>query len=239
MRAKILVLGLVCLFFISGCKKQLPTSPNLSELLGLPVIDYFTANYQHTGIWIDGRVYSYYILSWSVTDARVVSIDQGIGEVSATDTEGVEIRMATTYTLTAENDKGQKTASCEAVFREDQIGVSLTEFEITTIPEMPIFTYYPDSDTSKSTFTIVITETGGEVGGAFDGEIRSFIYQQPGCWTLHLLEWRTIEALGTVMYDVDLEVKCRTGTVQVYIDGIDESGRRINKLVDISFIWAN
>lgn len=39
------------------------------------------------------------------------------------------------------------------------------------------------------------------------------------------LEWRTIEALGTVIYDVNLEVKCRDNLIQVYVNGIDNNGR--------------
>ena len=33
--------------------------------------------------------------------------------------------------------------------------------EITIIPEVPIFTYHADSDTSQTTFTLVLTETNG------------------------------------------------------------------------------
>lgn len=222
-----------------GCKKKLPTSPDI-PILGLPVIDYFTEDWQ--GSVTQGDSWSsMHILSWSVTNARIVSIDQGIGEVSIVGIEHVTIRMTTTYTLTAENDKGQKTASCVAVPKESNgYPTSLIELEITTIPEHPIFTYYPDSDTSKSTFTIAITETAGEVGGGFNGEIRSFVDTVPySCWDMSPLEWRTIEALGTVMYDVDLEVRCRDNLVQVYVDGLDNNGRGYQLLQFISVIWVN
>lgn len=183
------------------------------------------------------------MLSWKVTNAEKVTIycepntsSCDFGEVPAIDTREVSPGETTIYTLTAYYMDSSETASVTVVVDQQ---VSLTEFEINTIPETVVFTYYPDSDTSKSTFTIVITETAGEVGGAFDGEIRSFIYQHPGCWSLHLLEWRTIEALGTVLYDCDIELECRDTVVQVYIDGKDNAGRRIEKLIDISVIWAN
>lgn len=241
MRTKILILGLIFLVLIA-CKKGIenPYSPELPDPTGLPVIEYFTENWQ--GSVTQGDSWSsMHILSWSVTNARIVSIDQGIGEVPLVGMEHVTIRMTTTYTLTAENDKGQKTASCTAVPKEsDGYPASLLEVDITTIPELPVFTYYPDSDTSKLIFTIVITETNGEVGGSFDGEIRSMVDTVPyTCFDVHPLEWRTIEALGTVTYDCNIEVKCKPDIVQVYIDGIDTMGRGFQKLVNLSFIWVN
>ena len=221
MRTKILTLGLICLclFSCEGIK-----NPHSTDPLGLPTVNHFMVTH------LQGDCFT---LSWSTQDAETVEIDQGIGEVPVTGTMEVQIFEPTTYTLTANNERGTRTASCEGV------PTSLMEVEITTIPETVIFTYYPNSDTSKSAFTLIITETNGEIGGGFNGEIRSFIYQQTGCWSLHLLEWRTIKAHGTVMYDVDVIVKCRDTVVQAYIDGTDEAGREIQKLVDLSITWTN
>jgi hypothetical protein len=51
-------------------------------------------------------------LSWSVKDATSISIDQGIGTVSATGTKPVTPQDTTTYKLTATNDDGSRTATC-------------------------------------------------------------------------------------------------------------------------------
>lgn len=229
MKTKILTLGLFCLFIFAYCNS--PADPEIEKTLnpgnpGLPVIASFTATHLQS---------NHFTLSWSTENATTVKIDQGIGEVPAIGTMEVQILEPTTYTLTASNAMGTSTASCPV----EGIPASLMEVEITTIPETVIFTYYPDSDISKATFTVIITETNGEVGGSFSGEIRSFVYGRFGCWTLHLLDWRTIEPLGSVSYDCDIEVLCRTEKVQVCIDGLDTMGREIQKLVDIYFIWAN
>jgi len=49
-------------------------------------------------------------LSWSVTDAISVTINQGIGSVASTGTTSVSPAMTTTYTLTATNTAGSVTA---------------------------------------------------------------------------------------------------------------------------------
>lgn len=119
--------------------------------------------------------------------------------------------------------------------------VSLAEFELTIVPEQPVFTYYPDSDTSKATFTLVITETGGEVGAGFDSKVISFINSSEidSCYSKHLLEWRTIEASGSVSHEWVLEVPCRPKYVQTNIVGTDNNGISFSEGWDIPFIWAN
>lgn len=109
MRVKILVLGLICFVIFAYCNS--PADPEIEEVLKLPSIDYFTARHNHS-IAQDGRWNSYFTLSWSVINAMSVSIDQGIGEVSAEGTIGVQISERTAYTLTATNKNGKKTASC-------------------------------------------------------------------------------------------------------------------------------
>jgi len=103
MRTKILVLSLVCLFLISGCKKKLPTSPDLSPL---PVIHYF----ESSG---GGEVAT---LSWKVTNSFRVEIDNGIGEVLGQGIRNVSLTKTTTYVLTATNADGQVQASCTAFY---------------------------------------------------------------------------------------------------------------------------
>lgn len=99
MRIKILVLSLVCLFFISGCEKNLPTSPDIPELL-LPTIVYFRADPRE----IDPGKSSG--LSWSVTGATKVEINQGIGIVEAQGSVEVTPSTSGHYILTATNEQG-------------------------------------------------------------------------------------------------------------------------------------
>ena len=52
-------------------------------------------------------------LSWAVTNATTVSIDQWIGTVAATGTQAVTPLVTTTYTLTATNADGTTTGTAE------------------------------------------------------------------------------------------------------------------------------
>ena len=90
---------------ISGCKKKLPTSPDIPTEV-LPTITSFTAN--PTSIARGGTS----VLSWSTTNATSISINQGVGNVSATGTVEVSPEETTAYTLTATNSDGSKTQSC-------------------------------------------------------------------------------------------------------------------------------
>ena len=109
MRNKILIMGLICLC-LCFCEKGIenPYSTNI-ELL--PTIDYFTAKHNRS-VALDGQWNSYFTLSWSVINATIVSIDQGIGEVLVKGTIGVQVSERTAYTLTATNKNGKKTAFC-------------------------------------------------------------------------------------------------------------------------------
>jgi len=116
---------------IPGCKKKLPTTPDIPTVV-LPTIAYFTAN----PILIMQSTQS--TLSWSTTNATSISIDQGIGNVAATDKTTVSPGETTTYMLTAKNSDGQKTASCTVEIME------FMELTISIIPESPIFLYDPE-----------------------------------------------------------------------------------------------
>lgn len=222
MRTKILILGLILLAIVS-CEDI--KNPHSTNPLGLPTVNYFTITH------LQG---DYFTLSWSTQDATTVEIDQGIGEVPVIGTMEVQIFEPTTYTLTANNERGTRTASCEGV------PSTLIEIKITITPEPVVLIYYPDSNTSKTTFTIVLTETIGEVGASFNGEIRSWGGGPPYLCAIFLpLDWRTLEASGTVTYDCDIEVLCRPTEFQAYIVGIDTMGREVQMLWDIPFVFAN
>jgi len=105
---KKLLLCFLCLSLflsVSTCKKKTPTQPDVPELI-LPVIEHFTAS---PGSITPGGSST---LSWSTKNATNVTINQGVGTVSATGTTDVSPLETTTYTLTATNSDGKKTQSC-------------------------------------------------------------------------------------------------------------------------------
>ena len=110
MRVKILILALICFFIFASCEKGIQ-NPHSTDIQALPTIDYFTATHNRS-VAQDGHWNSYFTLSWGVINAMTVSIDQGIGEVLAEGTIGVQISERTAYTLTATNKNGKKMASC-------------------------------------------------------------------------------------------------------------------------------
>jgi hypothetical protein len=124
------------------------------ELL-LPTIESFTAT--PTSIMKGGTS----TLAWSVTDATTVSIDNGIGAVSAAGTHDVTLDDTTTYTLTATNADGDRTATATVTVLPQAV---LTP---TTDPSPVVWTYDDDTDTTSGTFAAVLTESNG-VGGTID-----------------------------------------------------------------------
>lgn len=122
MRGKILVLGLICLFFIFGCKKQLPTSSDIPDTKSLR-INYFTATPE--GILPKGVS----VLSWSVSNALYITLEGGYWEspieVEAVGTKEVAPSRDTTYILTVSNETNSifktvtvKILACVEVMRD-------------------------------------------------------------------------------------------------------------------------
>ena len=91
-----LFFAIAVLVFIAGCNGTPPA---------VPIINSFLAN--PTTITIGESS----ALSWSVTDATTVTIDNGIGSVALTGTTAVNPTATTTYTLTASNTAGSVTAT--------------------------------------------------------------------------------------------------------------------------------
>lgn len=88
---------------------------------GLPVIYLFTANPMTVS---PGGTST---LSWNVSGATTVSIDNGIGIVTAIGTRQVTLAQTTTYTMTATNGSGSVTAS--TIISASQIGYpTITNF---------------------------------------------------------------------------------------------------------------
>ena len=66
-------------------------------------------------------------LSWSVSDATSLSIDNSVGDVSGKTRKNVTVDATTTYTLTASNDFGSVTKSLNVVVG---IGPSISSFDV-------------------------------------------------------------------------------------------------------------
>lgn len=91
---------IISLIFLSACDGITPSSPIISS---------FTADSTNT---TEGESAT---LSWTVTDAITVTIDQGIGSVALTGSTSVSPIETTTYTLTATNSTGSSTSTVSII----------------------------------------------------------------------------------------------------------------------------
>jgi hypothetical protein len=108
----------------------------VSAVPSLPVINSFTASPEN--ITPGGSS----TLSWNVSGATTVSIDQGIGSVALVGTETVSPAVTTTYTLTATNAAGSTTASVTVVIA-CPTGQLLAEYYNYTPQAEPVFSGAP------------------------------------------------------------------------------------------------
>jgi len=231
MKTKVLILGLICLCLFA-CKKVVK-NPHSSESLDPPNITHFSATH---------LLSRQFTLSWAVRNATAVRIDQGVGKVDASGSMEVEVFETTTFTLTATNAIGKKTASCVAEPPER------TMLEITTIPEPPVFTYHPyegeepnpplDWSSSSANFIIVITETNG-VGGKVELRLHTFIVGESRCSKKNPLHWERFEPYGVIKVLVNKRVPCRPTTMILHLDGYDDNNCIIDTQVGIPFIYEN
>ena len=135
-----------------GCKKKLPTTPNIPTKI-LPSIEHFTATPESISPGESS------ILSWSVKNATNITINHGVGTVSATGTKEVSPEETTTYTLTATNSDGQKTQACTIEV------ISTVEF-ITVISSSDLL-YIGISETFTATATMADGSTKAVIGGVW------------------------------------------------------------------------
>ncbi|GAH83088.1 unnamed protein product, partial [marine sediment metagenome] len=91
----VLSFTMIILIFMAGC-----SGLSLTE----PIINSFSAD--PTTITVGESS----VLSWSITDANSVTIDNGVGSVTFTGNTMVNPVVTTTYTLTATNNTGSVTA---------------------------------------------------------------------------------------------------------------------------------
>jgi len=111
--------------------------------------------------------------------------------------------------------------------------------DIATILEVPIFTHYPsptDAGHSEATFFIVVTETCGD-GGCIEGKILMWNTEKPlpSDWGVLHLPLEPIEDFGTVTYTCEINNPGKPNIMQLCIDGVDWSGRRIEEKVYVPF----
>jgi len=100
----IAILGLA----VGGCGGTIViTLPGQGD--SLPVINSFVADPNN----ITSGAFS--TLIWNVSNANMVSIDQGIGTVESIGSASVSPIMSTTYILTATNDSGSATAAAQVI----------------------------------------------------------------------------------------------------------------------------
>jgi len=99
------VLAFLSLVFLFSCKGS-PTSPDIPQK-NLPVINSFTASPAEIS-YLESST-----LSWSVSNATTVEINQGIGTVESSGSKEVTPAETTVYKLTATNSDGQTTKECE------------------------------------------------------------------------------------------------------------------------------
>jgi len=99
-----MILVCVLLVFIPNCKK-LPTTPDIESVVKAQ-IEYFTATPTEIGRGESST------LSWSTKNAATVTINNGIGVVSAEGEKVVSPEETTTYVLTAKNSAGETQQSC-------------------------------------------------------------------------------------------------------------------------------
>jgi predicted secreted Zn-dependent protease len=128
-----------------------------------PTINYFLSN--PTAIQLGNSS----ALTWSVQNADTVVIDQGVGSVAATGSRQVSPTATTTYTLTATNIDGQRTASCQVEILRAAI------LTISTVPPNSTWIYSGIYNTSTSTFSVVLTESNNIGGTITDLLIGTFL----------------------------------------------------------------
>ncbi len=110
-----LFFAMIVLILVAGCSGTTPTTPIINSFLANP-----------TTITV-GESSN---LSWSVTDAVGVTIDNGIGSVALTGTTAVNPTTTTTYTLTATNVAGSVTASVTVT-----VGAAFGSIDINSNPD--------------------------------------------------------------------------------------------------------
>jgi len=223
---KKMLLCFLCLslfFPMFSCKKKLPTEPDIPELI-LPTIESFTATPESIMLG------DYSVLSWSVKNATNITIDHGVGTVSSTGTTEVSPEATTTYTLTATNSDGSKTASCVVEI------LKWAELDVSLDPEFPWFWWNPIYERWQSEFIIIMTETAG-VGGqissvlvtAWQYDIMFYSYDFGG---------GSFNPLGNFRPYILLRLIKQPDVIIFGIEGVDDNGYAIELVYWFEVTWT-
>jgi len=136
---------------------QVTVSGTPSPFTGLPVVNYFTAN---PPIISAG---SSTTLSWDVSNATSVTIDNGVGNVGSTGTVSVSPAMSINYTLTASNASGWYSLTISVMVSAPS---PLPDLTITTgNPTLAPSTVVPGGSVSLSGWTV--KNQGTAASGSF------------------------------------------------------------------------
>lgn len=201
---------ILSLFFFSSCDGITPTAP---------IIHSFTAD--DTTI-DEGESVS---LSWTVTDATSVTINQGIGSVALSGSTSVSPAETTTYSLTATNSAGSTIATVTVTVNEEPIKLlvngdfSTCDFTGWTISEsgiLPTITYKPSG-------CGVLMGDGGE--NLYDGVTNTASIQQ--------------------VVDIPLDAIDPTLILQYVVTGTDEDGEGYDWMkvyinsTEVFYVWED
>ena len=189
----------------------------------LPTIDYFLSN--PTSI----RLNDSSTLTWSVQKATTITIDQGIGTVSATGSRQVTPQVTTTYALTATNRDGQKTANCQVEIKKAAI------LTISQIPANPTWIYIPATNTTTSNFTAVLTESNNVGGVISDLLVGTFL----GDTILSAQDFGggVFNPLGTLSFSCAVVATGKPDLVIVLAEGTDNNGYTIEEAAYAYLTW--
>jgi len=201
---------------------QKTKSCKLEVMLNPVTIDYFISN--PPLIWLGETS----MLSWSTTNATDISINQGIGEVSAIGEIQVGPKETTTYTLTAKNSINSLQWSCKVEV------IKWACLDATLIPGNPIFIYDPDSNICTGEFNLVLSEGAG-VGGSISGLLVE-------AWTETLLHSEIFPGgsflgFGSLNIYCPLVITGKPNGIVIWAEGLDENGYMIELIINSYISW--
>lgn len=110
--------------------------------------------------------------------------------------------------------------------------------EVTTNPELPIFTYDSIVHCTFYEFIIIITETNG-VGGQFDPMLWTDAVREDGCGHQTSFANEIFEPYGTIQIFVDWRARCKPTIMTLRLKGYDNNNYEIDVLVEIPFVWVD
>ena len=212
------------LFLMPGCKKKLPTQPDVS--LVKPTIESFYA--YPTEICLGDSS----TLSWSTSNATQVFINMVTGDLPAAGTLDVYPEETTTYVWTAKNDVGVELSSCTVSIAKWAI------LELRTSPALPTFYYDWLQDKCFANFDVVITESGGVGGDIYSILIAGQIDQWTPCAYDQEIGGGRFYANGSLSRYCALVLPCRPYIVTINISGIDNNYYTIDQAIFFTIAWT-